>query len=319
MKHLYLRLLCMAILALTTGCEHKELCYEHPHTMQLDVIFDWGKAPGASPGSMSLYLFPADGGKPLRYEFASCKGGTIQVPAGRYEALCLNSDTEGIYYRDTEKRCTFEVTTRSTTIMPGLSAAGTSFNNIPRAEGAEDERVALPPQDIWSDYAESIVLAPGAGSASVTFYPEISVHNYTIEIRNAENLKYVSAVSASISSMAGGMLPGLGHDILTEERVTIPFGVSISADQTVVTGKFKSFGHCPSDHNRHKLVVYTVLADNSNWYYTYDVTEVVHTAPDKKNVHILLEELPLPKPIVDDGGFNPSVDDWQDIEVDIEM
>ena len=54
MKHLYLRLLCMAILALTTGCEHKELCYEHPHTMQLDVIFDWGKAPGASPGSMSL-------------------------------------------------------------------------------------------------------------------------------------------------------------------------------------------------------------------------------------------------------------------------
>lgn len=79
---------------LMVGCEHKELCHDHPHTTQLQVVFDWAKAPDASPKSMSLYLFPQDGGKALRYEFAGHKGGKIRVPAGHYDALCLNSDTE---------------------------------------------------------------------------------------------------------------------------------------------------------------------------------------------------------------------------------
>lgn len=34
---------------LMVGCEHKELCYDHPHTTQLQVVFDWAKAPDASP------------------------------------------------------------------------------------------------------------------------------------------------------------------------------------------------------------------------------------------------------------------------------
>ena len=37
---------------LMVGCEHKELCHDHPHTTQLQVVFDWAKAPDASPNSM---------------------------------------------------------------------------------------------------------------------------------------------------------------------------------------------------------------------------------------------------------------------------
>lgn len=304
---------------LLTGCEHKELCHDHPHTTQLQVVFDWAKAPDASPKSMSLYLFPQDGGKALRYEFAGHKGGKIRVPAGHYDALCLNSDTEGIYYRNADKRTTFEVTTRTTTLLSRLSSLGVPSQNAPRAEGTKNERVALEPDRVWSDHTENIQLKKATDGQSLTLYPEISIHTCTIEIRNAENLKYVSGVSASISTMAGGMLPGIGPNALSEERVTIPFGVAMSADKTTITGGIQSFGHCPTTQNSHKLVIYAVLADGSKWYYTYDVTEQFHTAPDPQHVHILLEKLPIPKPIVDGGGFDPSVDEWEDIEVDIEM
>lgn len=85
------------------------------------------------------------------------------------------------------------------------------------------------------------------------------------------------------------------------------------------TGSLLAFGHCAATQNAHQLTIYAVLADESKWYYTYDVTDQIHSAPDQRNVHIVLDGLPLPKPIVNGGGFQPSVDEWQSVDVDIEM
>lgn len=47
---------------LLASCEHKELCYDHSHTVDVRVVLDWKNAVEASPSSMRLYLFPQDGG-----------------------------------------------------------------------------------------------------------------------------------------------------------------------------------------------------------------------------------------------------------------
>lgn len=93
MKKLFIYL--FAALAVAS-CEHKDLCYDHSHTIDVEVVFDWRNASEAAPESMSLYLFPTNGGEALRYEFTDCGGGTIRVPVGNYGALCLNSDTENV-------------------------------------------------------------------------------------------------------------------------------------------------------------------------------------------------------------------------------
>ena len=98
MKKLFIYL--FAALAVAS-CEHKDLCYDHSHTIDVEVVFDWRNASEAAPESMSLYLFPTNGGEALRYEFTDCGGGTIRVPVGNYGALCLNSDTENVTYRNT--------------------------------------------------------------------------------------------------------------------------------------------------------------------------------------------------------------------------
>ena len=170
---------------------------------------------------------------------------------------------------------------------------------------------------LWSDHAESIELERTSAPQTVTLYPKVSVCRYTVEIRNAENLKYVSGISGSLSSLAGGLFAGKSET--TEELVTIPFEVTVSADKSTLRGGLLTFGHCPSKQNRHRLIVYAILSDESKWYYTYDVTDQIHLAPDQRNVHIVLDGLPLPKPIVNGGGFQPSVDEWQSVDVDIEM
>lgn len=310
---------CILAVLIFSSCEHKDLCYDHSHLVNVKVVFDWRNAPDAVPKSMSLYMYPSDGGEVMRFDFTGRDGGTIRVPLGCYHVLCLNSDTETVRYRNTESRETFEVYTREADLLSGLSRLGILSDGAPRADGTENERVALAPDMIWSDHVEDIGLELTDEEQTVTLYPRVSVCTYTVEIRNAENLKYVSGISGTLSSLAGGLLPGIGADALTDERVSIPFDASVSTDKTIVTGGWLTFGHCPSAQNRHLLTIYAVLADNSKWYYTYDVTEQVHEAPDQRHVHIILDKLPLPKPIVNGGGFQSTVDDWQTVNVDIEM
>ena len=317
MKKIFHAAAAAAVLAAATSCEHKELCYDHSDAVDVEVVFDWCNAPDASPESMSLYLFPA-GGEALRYEFTDCRGGTIRVPVGSYEALCLNSDTENVTYRNAECRETFEVTTRTADLLSGLYVLGVLSDGVPRVDGTESERVILPPDMLWSDYAESVELKPTAGTPTVTLSPEMSICRYTVEIRNAANLKYVSGISGSLSSMAESLYPGVGCDATCKTGATIPFDAAVSADKSTVTGELFAFG-CPSARKTHTLTVYAVLSDESKWYYTYDVTDQIHSAPDRRDVHIVLDGLPLPKPIVNGGGFQPDVDDWQSVNVDIEM
>lgn len=110
MKKLFLRILLAAtVIASSSSCEHKDLCMDHTHTVSLNVIFDWRNAPDAAPASMALYLYSELGGEPLRYDFTDRRGGVIRVPFGRYSALCLNSDTENVTYRNTDQKTTFEL------------------------------------------------------------------------------------------------------------------------------------------------------------------------------------------------------------------
>ncbi|WP_290541035.1 DUF5119 domain-containing protein [Alistipes sp.] len=307
-----------AILTTMASCKHKELCYDHPHSTDVNVVFDWTKAPQASPKSMALYLFPEKGGEALRYEFTDHKGGSIRVPTEKYKAVCLNSDTKNITYPDIRTQQTFYVSTPSTQLLAKMNLSEAAIANAPRAEGTEKEPVHLAPDMIWTAHMEDIDLK-NAKEPTITLYPEQSVSTCTVEIRNAKNLKYVNAISGTLSSMAAGLFPGKGSDALSEDRVTIPFEAKMTPDKGIIDGQLRMFGHCSSRQTQHSLIIYAVLADASKWYHTYDVTDQVHNAPDQRNIHIVLDGLPIPKPLGDGSGFNPSVDNWHSVDVEIEM
>lgn len=353
MKNISCIFISLATIFAFTSCEHKELCLDHTHCrIPVAVVFDWLNAPDADPESMGVYLFPRGGGQPLHYEFTDRNGGTIEIPSGHYDAVCINSDTECAFLCNQESLETFEVSTFGTGLLDGL---GMRSELAPRADGSDEERVAMSPELLWSARTDDILLSlPECASSrgeveqTIVFYPEEVVCHYSVEIRNADNLQYVTALCGSLSGMAGGLLPGSLS--LTEERVTLPF--SAGSDGTLISGEWLAFGHCPNAADStglavrsayvsggsagfggspaavpaateeggisHKLVIYAVLSDGGKWYYTYDVTDQIHAAPDPRHVHIVLDGLPLPEPI-GGGGFQPEVGDWQTVHIDIEM
>lgn len=312
MKKFFYLFALIATLAFSS-CEHKELYYGSTHTANVKVIFDWKKAPDAAPKTMSLYLFPGDGGPVQRYEFTDRTGGIVKIPVGNYNVLCLNSDSELIQLRGISRWETFEAYTGEERMLGSL---GIRSGSVPGADGTGTEKISLAPDMLWSDRAKNIEITLLPAEQAITLYPGESVCSYTVEIRNASNLKYVSDLSGALSGMAGGLLPG--PDELTTERVTVPFN-TVSDGISTITGNFLTFGSSPTIGNTNRLVIYAILADGSKWYYTYDVTSQVRSAPDKRHVRIVLDGLPLPKPIANGGGFQPSVDDWKNVNVDIPM
>lgn len=318
MKKLFLRtLLAATVIASSSSCEHKDLCMDHTHTVSLNVIFDWRNAPDAAPASMALYLYSELGGEPLRYDFTDRRGGVIRVPFGRYSALCLNSDnTDWAQFRGMSDIGTFEVFTREAQTLRGYDLATRS---LPRAEGTENESMVAAPGMTWSGRLDGIDLNYTDSDRNITLLPEESVCHYTVDIVDITNLRYVEGLTldGTLSSMAQGYLPGQNR--VTDTRSTLPFTVDVSDDKTSVHGEFLTFGDCPTTLTNHALTVYVILTDGTKWYCTFDVTDQIHSAADRRHVHIVLDGLTLPKPIVNGGGFHPEIEDWQSVNVDISM
>ncbi len=314
----------IALLAIMTSCaRQEELCFNHDeHDRPLvDVIFDWSQHPDANPATMSLFLFPEDGSRSIRYEFANRDGGTIQVPPGRYTAIAINSDFEGMMIRGEESLTDFNIWLRDAYEMQGLSMLSVRSGDVPRAPGAEDERMALAAEPLWRARRDGIVVsATQRSDASIEMTPVDVLSHYTVEITGVENLQGVMALSASISGMAGAMNL---HDVsLHPENVTIPFEL-LATGEDKVSAAFHTLGHCdfsraPEDDWLHHITVYAVLNDGTQWYHSYDVTDQLH-ATTERECQISLHGLALPASAGSGSGFSVDIEGWQVVEEVIPM
>ena len=286
---------------------------------------------------MCLWFYPVDEagtqmGEPMRYDLAGMKGGTVEIPVGRYQVLYYNNDYEVVQFRGVGDFWQQECYTREGSLFEPVF--GNASYSAPRAKGTEEERVVITPEMMWGDHAMNVDIRERGLSywfvrdgeterttierdeLRLTLMPHEQICRYTYEIRNVKNVGYVTQMSASLSGMSGSVF--CAAEQVEDEAVTLPFEASFD-EQTHIVGGFHTFGHHPENDERHKLALYVWLNDGSKWLYTFDVTGQVDEAPDKRRVHIVIDELSLPEPIGDDSGFQPTVDGWIEEEEEIWM
>lgn len=300
-----------------SSCHHKNLIYESDLQPRIRVVFDWTKAPQANPESMALLLFDTSTGQPIRFIFDNRDGGEISVPFGNYDGLCVNGDINDwaclSHERDIDN---FEISTEDAT---SLAAYDLASHLLPRARGTEDERLAQTPGMLWSNREDGISLPPTTKSKTITMYPAEAVCHYTVDVTDVENLQ--NAEGTNIDGVISGMAEGYlhGQDKPADSHVSMPFVLTVNAVGRSLHSEFLTFGESHDTAYTHKLTIYLFLTDGSKWYYTYDVTDQVHHAPDPHHVHITLSGLSLPEPMLTGGGLHPDVEEWNDVNVDIKM
>lgn len=346
--------LCAALtLLLLSSCDHKELCFHHPHGADIRIVFDWRDAPDAHPEGMAVFFYPIDDDG-LRAEDAEDEptnaeyyrrdllpgGGELyNIPVGKYRVICYNNDTDGVLFNNYSLFDTHYGYTREGSLLEPIY--GNTANRAPSAPGAEGDRVVICPDEMWGcsvfdleitetgvkyihypfdPDADEDVTKPVINSEHViTLYPHLLTCYYDYIIHNVENSEYIYQVCASMSGMAPGMT--FGNEALDKECVSIPFGASPDAKKGTITGNFITWGHHEENAKPHQLVIYVWMkGDTRGWYFIHDVTDQVHAAPDRHHVHIEIDGLSLPKPInPTDSGFEPSVDDWVSVDFNITM
>lgn len=307
-------ILIIAAMALLSSCIHKELCFQHPHVIPLEIQFDWKDAPDASPDGMCVYFYPVQGNGGQRFDFKDISGGEIELRAGTYSVLCYNNDTEIVQFYNSNDFDTHGVYTREGSVLEPIY--GNTASYAPRAEGTEDERVVICPDMMWGCSVTEITVTDD--TEIITLYPHELVCTYTYEVRNVKNIAHLSQMSGTISGMAGTL--SFSTEEIGTEPVTLPFGAQ-SDGQSTITGQFYTFGHHTDNPDPHRMAFYAVMDNGAKYCFKagdrLDVTEQVHNAPDFRHVHIIIDGLDLPEPIEGGSGYDPAVDDWVVIEEEI--
>ena len=306
-----LRLLLLPLLLAATGCDHRDLCYDHRHYVPVSLEFDWSEAPEAAPESMVVWFFPADGSQGVRYELFPGGGSTrssfdaqIKVPPGVYRVLCHNGSTDN----NIEEGATFD-DYRLTTFDDGLLSAPPppGREGAPRPGLTADEPVKAPSSEIWAHtFPKTVALEKGETEAvRVRFVPRQAHETWHIKITGVENLTPDMEVSAIVTGVAESWSPA--REGCSGAEVTVPFAMRhcgtdcLRADVTL-------FGDNAPHDVRHCLRLYT----SCNYYYDFDITDQVHAAAvGEHDIDITLSGLRLHNP---GTGMSPGVSDWVDSE-----
>ncbi|MGN0223621.1 MAG: DUF5119 domain-containing protein, partial [Muribaculaceae bacterium] len=262
----FIRLLCLlAIIPLLSACEHKELCYQHPHVGHIRVEFDWMYAPEANPAGMCVLFYPVGGGERVRFDFAGTTGGEVQLRAGSYLVMCYNNDTEAVQFAGTSSFFDYTFFTRAGNVLEPIYGNGANY-----APRTDDEPVVICPDQMWGAIATevevgdfgirylshrgdnsraTVVEVPITNDQVIVLFPHELTCTYTYEVRNVSNLKHVAQMCASLSGMAGRLT--MAGESLSTESVTLPFE-ALSDGKSTIYGQFYTFGRNAANPDRNR-------------------------------------------------------------------
>lgn len=291
--------------ALFTSCGEKDLCYDHSHLSDVEVVFDWSASPDASPSTMVAHFFTPDGKEYRRSEFTSRSGGRAHLDAGDYLVLFHNGEMETVV-ESGETYSDYILTCQMTTMLEPMGRTDLP----PRPSHAADQRVAGVPERVWAGVGELVTIRHRDDNQKIVLTPEEKTIEYTIDFIDVENINTSIAVSAAITGMSDCY--NLSRQTHCGQPVTMPLALERVGESTL-RASFYAFGHCPVENLLHTVTVYT--ADNK--YYNFDITDKIHSAENPRHIVVEIEGLKLPTP---GGGMSTTVSGWNEIvNVDIPM
>lgn len=292
-------------LCLLPSCDHKELCFDHAHMVDLDIRFDWSEAPDADPRTMVVQFFRMDGSYYTSRELPRAAGGKVRVEADEYMLLFHNGEMEAV--GEGGNTCdSFWLYTKPQSILDPMGRGGLA--TLP-PEATAGEPVRGIPEVVWGGRHAYLNVQRGVEGQSVTLKPAEVTTWYTIEVCNVENMDPMLDVSGALSGMCEGWR--LKEDVSAGISVTMPFELERRYDEKKLVARFPTFGHCPVSVGKHTFFIYT----SRQTYYDFDVTDKIHDGnggmDESKEIHIMIDDgLKLPPAT---GGMTPSIDGWDDV------
>lgn len=156
----------------------------------------------------------------------------------------------------------------------------------------------------------------------VEIYVEVDAHTivetWQVEVRNIEGAEWIASTMSLMSGQKGSV--HMGPNVHSEKVVSVYFDMKLEDREDgkgkCLKGKLNTFGLHPDNLSGAFLDLNIRDKGGADFVHHFDVTDQFENNPER---YILIEQsLVVEEPkVVGNGGFDPSVEDWEDIRTDI--
>lgn len=318
-----------ALLMSLTACEHKELCYHHPHTAKVRVDVDWNEFTKEQPTGMTVTVYPVNGGKAVSTLTHTLSHAYFNLEEGAYHTLTYNqspSEFGTLLFQGMDRYETAEV----------VSGVQDSRWYQGRSEG---ERVAVQAEWLAADREEDALVTEQMVTETIEHEMK-SVSEYVIAHHTPRNIIYTVNVRVHIKGIynlrsARAAIDGMSEgyrfaDAYYKDEVMThlleEWKMTVDKDDYTkgyIDATFYCFG-LPGNHkgntDANQLSLSLLLVDNKTIMNFPILVGDKFVTVDKKELILSLEvnlDATLPDVKPEGGssaGFDAIVEDWGDEE-----
>ena len=326
------------------SCEHKDLCYHHPHQARVRINTDWSKFKEETPTGMTVMVYAQDGDQEIvaTQHTNTTTHALMYLPDGLYSTIVYNqSHTEfgSLSFRGLSNYNTAEVYANPATTRWYTRTDGTRVVTEPEWLGTDKlEDMLVTPEmvnDTWMELENSNSRnITRNGFLIGTLVPENIIYTIYVKV-HIKGIHNLRSARASMDGLAEGYF--LGRGLTSSEKVVqLMEEWAITQDkvdptQGYIESKITCFG-LPHGHaslpEDNLFELQTLLVDNKTILkfpfhvgdrFKKDISEEVQLT---LYLDLVLDEtLPDVEPADgSSGGFSAEVDDWGPEEnIDINM
>ncbi len=306
--HTVLRMMALvALCGMSASCCRNHIPDPSELECQLDVRFDWRNDTTFRPDGMTVIFSPVCGEDfRWRFDIPGYKGGSVELPCGRYDMLFYNNDTSRILFRDDPSQ--------------GIVASIETDDNSLRQ-----------PDMLYSGMTSGLRVTPwGTGISPsdpdgdsedrgfVRCFPHRRTRIYSVIVTDIENIGDVAEVTGTMTGLAPGIR--ISDGLPVGEGMEMQFPMSGRPDKNEISGRFFNFG--PSDGSENRLVMGIRLKNGRTFEASYLITKHIVNSNTSLDVLIILKDLVIPHTDdpdvpIGDGGIQAGVGGWEIVETDI--
>ena len=291
----------------------------------------------ALPANMRVGMYNPDNHSLSYADFVGPEGGYISPEPGTYDILVYNFETESTILRGEDDFLKAEAYTNELSpylkgqIKPLLEPrrklrqerlAASSVSETAATD--DEERVVYEPDHLFVGRVKGqdiprLLLEEGDREIVIEVDATSIVETWKIEIRGVQGAEYISSISAIISGQAASTYLYSGED--SDESVSVYFTMQTNrartSDEGMIMGSFNTFGKKPGVESELSLDVSITDSGGNTYDLHYDITSDFLDNPER--VIVIEDDISIDPPSSGGGGFDPSVEDWDNVTSDIEL
>ena len=275
--------------------------------LDVDVDIEMEAAQIKEPEYLKTNFYSPETGKMLHSQFVGTHGGSLSLGAGRYIMLIYSFGSEYVHVRGEEDINTIEAYTSDIT-----ETKMSTLRKFAETK-ALSEPIIYAPDHLLVTRQEIEVPEFAGESRTIVISSQVQtiVDTYTFEVHSVVGAEYIESAEAFVTNQARSSFFGRGE--ISQEPATIYFPVGVDKKKGCLYTVFNTFGKLPGTSEAYLHILVRDTGGNE-YKFSSDITEQFED-PDS---HIVIEEeMEIPEPEQVTGGIAPTVDQWQEENIDV--